>query len=169
MLHYCLQDFSPKPLTPIPNFWCRCFLDVTRSCQRKVSDTPLTHIFLKWPFAGLGMETSTSCSGPLMPDGRTAQSMPTQIVSAASLVMLHGLKEDWKCTWPPDVKSWLTGKNPDAGKDWRQGEKGVTEDETVRWHHRFNGHEFEQTPGDGEGQGNLACCSPWGRKESDTT
>ena len=45
----------------------------------------------------------------------------------------------------------------------------MTEDEMVRWHHRFNGHEFEQTPGDGEGQGNLACCSPWGRKESDTT
>lgn len=87
--HYRLQDFSPKPLTPIPNFWCRCFLGVTRSRQRKVSDTTLTHIFLKWPFIGLGMETSTSCSGPLVPDGRTAQFMPTQIISAASLVMLH--------------------------------------------------------------------------------
>ena len=60
-------------------------------------------------------------------------------------------------------------KNPDAGKDWRQEEKGTTEDEMVGWHHRLNGHEFEQAPGVGDGQGSLACCSPWGRKESDTT
>ena len=66
--------------------------------------------------------------------------------------------------WPPDVKNWLIGKDPDAGKDWRREEKGVTEDKTVRWHHWLNGHEFEQAPGVGEGQGNLACCSPWGCK-----
>ena len=71
--------------------------------------------------------------------------------------------------WPPDVKSWLIGKDPDAGKDWRQEEKGATEDETVGWHHQLNGHEFEQNPRDSEGQGNLACCSPWSRKESNTT
>ena len=66
--------------------------------------------------------------------------------------------------WPPDVNSWLTGKDPDGGKDWRQEEKGVTEDKKVGWHHRLKGHEFEQTPGDGEGQGCLACCSSWGRR-----
>ena len=71
--------------------------------------------------------------------------------------------------WSPDVKSWLTGKDPDAGKDWRQEEKGTTEDEMVGWHHWFNGQEFEQIPGDSEGQGSLACCSPWSCKESDTT
>ena len=71
--------------------------------------------------------------------------------------------------WPPDAKSQLTGKDPDAGQDWRQEEKGTTEDEMVGWHHWLSGHEFEQTPGDSEGQGSLACCSPWGRKESDTT
>ena len=71
--------------------------------------------------------------------------------------------------WPPDVKSRLTGKDPDAGKDWRQEEKGMTEDEMVGWHHWLNGHEFEQAQGDGEGQGSLACCSPWGREEWDTT
>ena len=71
--------------------------------------------------------------------------------------------------WPPDVKNWLIGKDPDAGKDWRQKEKGTTEDEMVGWHHRLNGHDFEQAPGDSEGQGGLACCSPWGHKESDTT
>ena len=70
--------------------------------------------------------------------------------------------------WPPDVKSRLTGKDTDAGKDWGQ-EKGVTEDEMVGWHHWLNGHDFEQTPGDSEGQGILACSSPWGCKESSTT
>ena len=62
-----------------------------------------------------------------------------------------------------------TGKDPDAGKDGRQEEKGTTEDEMVRWHHRLEGHEFEQALGVGEGQGSLACSSPWGRKESDMT
>ena len=71
--------------------------------------------------------------------------------------------------WPPNAKSQLTGKDPDAGKDWRQKEKRATEDETVGWHHWFSGHELGQTPGDGDGQGGLACCSPWGRKEWDTT
>ena len=68
-----------------------------------------------------------------------------------------------------DVKSQLIGKDPDAEKDWRQAEKGVTEDEMVGWHHRLNGHEFERAPGDGDGQGSLACYNPWGHKESDTT
>ena len=70
-----------------------------------------------------------------------------------------------------DVKSWLIGKDPDAGKkeDWGQEVKRPTEDEMVRWHHWLNGQESEQTPADSEGQGSLACCSSWGRKESDTT
>ena len=70
--------------------------------------------------------------------------------------------------WPPDVKSRLTGKDPEARKDWEQ-EKRATEDEMVGWHHQFNGHELGQTPGDGEGQGSLACCSPWGHKESEAS
>jgi len=69
--------------------------------------------------------------------------------------------------WPPDAKNWLIGKDPDAGKDWRQ-EKGTTEDEMIGWHHWLNWHEFEQAPGDSGGQGSLVCCSPWGHKESDT-
>ena len=72
----------------------------------------------------------------------------------------------WPLRWP---KSWLIRKGPDAGKDWRQEEKGTTEDEMVGCHHRLNGHEFEQTLGDGEGRGSLACYSPGNRKESDTT
>ena len=71
--------------------------------------------------------------------------------------------------WTIDAKSWLIRKDPDAGKDWRQEEKGTTKDEMVGWHHWHNGHEFEQTPGDGEGQSSLAYCSPWGCKESDRT
>ena len=71
--------------------------------------------------------------------------------------------------WPPDTKNWLIRKDPDAGKDWRREKKGTTEDEMVGWHHRLNGHEFEQALGNGDGQGGLACCSPWGHKESDMT
>ena len=67
------------------------------------------------------------------------------------------------------MKSRLTGKDPDAGKDGRQEEKEITEDEMVVWYHQLNGHEFEKAPGDGEGQGSLACCSPRGLKESDMT
>ena len=70
--------------------------------------------------------------------------------------------------WPPDAKSWLIREDTDAGKDWRQEEKGMTEDKMVGWHHWLNGHEFEWAPGDTEGQGSLACCSPWGHKELDT-
>ena len=68
--------------------------------------------------------------------------------------------------WPPDEKNWLIGKDPDAGKDWRQEAKGMTEDEMVGWHHWLNGHEFEQALGVGDGQGSLACCSPWSHKQS---
>ena len=70
---------------------------------------------------------------------------------------------------PPHAKSWLIGKDPDAGKDWGQEEKGMTEDEMVGWHHWLDGHGFWWTPGVGDRQGDLACCGSWGRKESDTT
>ena len=68
--------------------------------------------------------------------------------------------------WPPDLKNWFTGSVPDSGKDWRQEEQGMTEDEMVGIHHQLDGQEFEQAPGVGDGQGSLACCSPWGRKQS---
>ena len=70
---------------------------------------------------------------------------------------------------PPDAKSQLIWKGPDAGKDWGQEKNGTTEDEMVGWHHCLSGHEFEQTLGENEGRGSLACCGSWGRKESDTT
>ena len=71
--------------------------------------------------------------------------------------------------WPPHVKSWLIWKDPDVGRDWAQEEKGKTEDEMAGWHHRLYAHESEWTPGVGDGQGGLACCDSWGRKESDMT
>ena len=71
--------------------------------------------------------------------------------------------------WPPDAKSWLIGKDPDAGRDWGQQEKGTTKDEMTGWHHWLDGHELGWTPGVGDGQGSLACCSPLGGKESDMT
>ena len=78
-------------------------------------------------------------------------------------------KAETPILWPPDAKSWLIWKDPDAGKDGRREEKGMTEDNMVGWHHQLNGHEFEEALGDGEGPGSLACCSPWGCKESDMT
>ena len=71
--------------------------------------------------------------------------------------------------WPPDAQGWLNWKDPDAGKDWGQEEKGMTEDEMVEWNHWLNGHEFKQILGVGVGQGSLACCSPWGCKELHVT
>ena len=71
--------------------------------------------------------------------------------------------------WPPDAKNWLTGKDPDSGKDWGQKEKRMTEDEMVGWHHWLNGRGFGWTPRVGDGQGGLGCCGSWGRKESDMT
>ena len=70
---------------------------------------------------------------------------------------------------PPDAKNLLIEKDPNAGKDWRQEEKGVAEDEMIGWHHRLDGHEFESALQVGDGQGSLACCSPWGHKEFETT
>ena len=78
-------------------------------------------------------------------------------------------KAETPVLWPPHARSWLIGKDSDAGRDWRQEEKGTTEDEMAGWHHRLHGCEFEWTPGVGDGQGGLACCDSWGHKESDTT
>ena len=78
-------------------------------------------------------------------------------------------KAETPVLWPPHAKSWLIGKDSDAGRYWGQEEKGTTEDEMAGWHHSLNGHEFEWTLGDGDGQGGLVCCDSWGCKESDTT
>ena len=98
---------------------------------------------------------------------RSNQSILKEISPGCSL---EGLMLKLKpILWPHDAKNWLIGKDPDAGKDWRREEKGMTEDEMAGWHHRLNEHEFEQALGVGDGQRGLACCSPWGCKESDVT
>ena len=78
-------------------------------------------------------------------------------------------KAETPILWPPHGKSWFIGKDSGAWRDWGQEEKGMTEDEMAGWHHRLDGHEFEWTPGDGDGHGGLVCCNSWGCKESDMT
>ena len=90
------------------------------------------------------------------------------IISVSRFIWRWGIPEaEAPIFWPPGMKSPLIGKDPDAWKDGR--EKGVADDEMVGWHHQLNGHEFEQTAGDSEGQGSLACCSPWAHKELNMT
>ena len=99
----------------------------------------------------------------------TARRSNQSILKEISLVFIGrtDAEVEGPILWPPDAKNWLIRKDPDAGKDWRQ--KRTTEDEMVRWNHWLDGHEFEQAPGVGDGQGSLECCSPWGHKELDTT
>ena len=78
-------------------------------------------------------------------------------------------KAETPILWPPLAKSWLIGKDPDAGRDWGKEEKGITKDEMAGWHHRLDGHEFEWTLGVGDGRWGMACCDSWGHKKSDTT
>ena len=99
---------------------------------------------------------------------RSNQSILKEISPGCSLEELM-LKLKLPILSPPDAKNWLIWKDPDAGKNWGQEEKGMTEDEMVGWYHQLNGHGFGQTPGVGDGQGGLACCDSWVRKESDTT
>ena len=95
-----------------------------------------------------------------------------QSILEKSVLNVHW--KDWcwswnSSLWPPDAKDWFIWKDPDAGKDWRQEEKGMTEDEMAGWHHQLDAHEFAWTSGVGDGQGGLACCDSWGCKELDTT
>ena len=96
---------------------------------------------------------------------------PVRLKGNQSWIFIGGTDVDAESPilWPPDSESWLIWRDPDAGKDWGQEEKGTTEDEMVWWHHWHNGHGFGWTPGVGDGQGGLVCCSSWGCKELDTT
>ena len=92
------------------------------------------------------------------------KAVPKNVQIATQLHAFHMLAKEAPILWAPEIKSQLIRKDPDVGKDWRQEEKGMTEDEMVGWHHWFNGCEFEQVLGDGEGKGGLVSCSPWGCK-----
>ena len=154
----------PLPWYATPGMWCLCHFPSalsTQFCSLSLSFSCLLpqHIFIP---NSIYVYTS----------GRTQL---TSLIFECFGVMLIDLAEsrdaeaEAPILWPPAAKSWLIGKDPDAGKDWRWEEKGTTEDEMVGWHHRLNGHEFEQAPGDGDGQESLVCCSPWGHKGSDMT
>ena len=101
-------------------------------------------------------------------DCKETQSVPLKENQSWIVFGRTDVKAETLILWLLYVENWLIGKDPDAGKDWRQEEKGKTEDETVGWHHWFYGHSFEQASGVGDGRGSLVCCSPWGLKESDT-
>ena len=115
------------------------------------------------PTCGAGEDSRVPCTARTL-----NQSILKEINPEYSLEGLM-LKLKLQYFWPPDVKTWLTRKDLNAGKDWRQEEKGTTEDEMAGWHHWLDGHEFEWTPGVGDGQRGLACCNSWGCKESDMT
>ena len=100
---------------------------------------------------------------------RSNQSILTEISPGCSLEGRTDAKAETLILWPPHAKSWLIGKDSDAGRVWRQEDKGTTEDEMDGWHHLLNGRESQWTPGAGEGQGGLACCDSWDHKESDMT
>ena len=100
---------------------------------------------------------------------RSNQSIQKEIYQSWVFIGRTDFEAETPILWPPDVKCWLIWKDPDAGKDWGQEEKGTTEDKMVEWHHWLDGHEFEWTLGVGDGQGGLACCDSWGHKESDMT
>ena len=112
-----------------------------------------------------GGQKSLLCYSPwVTKSGTQWGTYPRQEFS--SLLSLSIWTGETPILWPADAKTWLIWKDPDAGKDWGQEEKGMTEDEMVGWHHRLNGHGFGWTPGVGDGQGGLACCGSWGCKES---
>ena len=118
-----------------------------------------------WCFQIVGLEKTPEC--PL--DFREIKPVNPKGNQPWILIGRTDTKTEAPILCPPDAKSRLLGKDPDTGKDWGQEEKGKIEDEMTGWHHWLNGQEFEQTLGDGEGQRSLACCSPWGCKESDMT
>ena len=94
---------------------------------------------------------------------------PVNLKGNQSWIFIGRTNAEAPILWPPDVKNWFIGKNPDAGQNWRQEENGMTEDEMVEWHHWLNGYKFERAPGVGDGQESMVSCSPWGCKELDTT
>ena len=117
-----------------------------------------------WCFWTVGLETTHA--SPL--DSKGIKSVNPKGNQHRIIIRRTVAKVEAPIIWPLDVKSWLIGKDPEAGKDWGQM-KGMTEDEMIGWHHQLNGHEFEQTPGDSERRGSLACCTPWACKEWDMT
>ena len=161
------------------HLWCRTELDTTEVTQQQQQQHgfPNSHVWMweldceegwapkNWCFWTVGLEKTLE--SPL--DCKEIQPLHSKGNQSWIFIGRTDVEAETPILWPLDAKNWLIGKDPDAGKDWRQEEKGTTEDEMIGWHHQLDGHEFEQASGVGDGQGSLACCSPWGHKESDTT
>ena len=139
---------------PVVMYGCESWTIKKAECRR-------TNVFELWCWRGLLRVPWVA--------RRSNQSFVKEISQSWIFIGRTDAKAEVPILWPPDVKNCLLWKDPDAGKDWRQVDKGMTEDEVVGWHQQFYGHEFEQALGDGEGQGSLAWCSLWGCKESDMT
>ena len=116
---------------------------------------------------GVGEDSWASLESPL--DCKEIQPVYSEGDQPRDFFGRNDAEAETPILWLPDAQSWLIGKDPDAGKDWGQEEKGTTEDEMAGWHHWLKGHGFGWTPGVGDGQGGLTCCGSWGHKESDTT
>ena len=114
-----------------------------------------------WTVALKTLESPLDCNG--------IQPVHPKVDQSSVVIGRTDVEAETPILWPPQVKSWLIGKDPDAGRDWGQEEKEMTEDEMVGWHHWLDGHEFEWSPGVGDGQRGLVCCNSWGHKETDTT
>ena len=119
----------------------------------------------KWCFWTVVLEKTLE--SPL--DGKEIQPVHSEGDQPCNFFGRNDAKAETPVLWPPHVKSWLIGKDPDAGSNWGQEKKRTTEDEMAGWHHQLNRCESEWTPGVGDGQGGLECCDSWGRKESDMT
>ena len=157
-----------------PSFWSK---QVLNSCHEQSSYKPILIVWMweldykeswvqkNWCFWTVVLEKTLE--SPL--DCKEIQSVHPKGAQSWVFIGRTDVKAKTPILWSPRVKSWLIWKDPDAGKDWRQEEKGTTEDEMVAWHHWLNGHGFGWTLGVGDGQGGLACCGSWGHKESDTT
>ena len=154
--------FIQMKLIKLLRYWVQLCPQVQiQSPSIRYNDTLIkrTSAFELWCWRGLLSPLDSKEIQPVHPKGNQSWILIGRTDAEAETPIL----------WPPDVKSWLIWKDPDAGKDWGQEEKGMTEDEMVGWHHWFNWHGFGWTPGTGDGQGGLVCCDSWGCKESDTT
>ena len=136
----------------VPKNWCFWSVVLEKTLERPLDCKEIQSVHSKgdqsWVFFG---RTDAEAETPILWSSQTDAEAETPIL------------------WSSHAKSWLIGKDSDAGRDWGQEEKGTTEDEVAGWHHQLKGHESEWTPGVGDGQGSLACCDSWGRKELDTT
>ena len=148
--------------------WHIWFSWAPKSLQVVPATMKLRHMFL-------GRKVMTNLDSILKSKDITLPTKVHLVKAMVFLVVRYGCerwtikKAEHQLLWSPDGKNLFIGKDPDSGKNWRQEERGTTEDEMVGWHHQLNGYEFEWTPGVGDGQGSLVCCSLWGHKESDTT